>query len=136
MKQFLVYLFWPNPGNTHYDNPKVVALLVLCGVLLLAAFALSLWRRRTRSGMLRRLSRSWGVACFWFGVTGLVLTVARVENIQYLAMRFLWVLWLVLAVLFLVVQVRFFRMRYYEVVPQRRKEDERERYLPGKGRKG
>lgn len=132
MNQFLVYLFWPNPGNASYESPKAIALLVACALLIAAAVAIKLWRQRTQNGVLRKLSKSWGVSCFWFGLTGLILVIARVEMIQFLAMRILWVVWGVLAALVLVLQVRVYRLRYYQVLPTPRASDPREKYLPGK----
>ena len=132
MYNFLVYLFWPNPANATYTSPKALALLAFCSLLILFSIVFHIWRKRTQSGVLRKLSRSWSVASFWFGVTGLIMIVSRVEQIQYLSMRFLWVLWVALAALTFFVQVRFFRARYYEVVPQASVQDPRDPYLPRK----
>ena len=130
MHSFLVYLFWPNPANATYSSPKSLILLVVCGGLLLVSIAIRMWRRRIQSGRLRKLSKSWGTASFWFGVTGLIMVVARAEQIQYLSMRFLWVVWVVLALLYLFLHVRLYRARYYEVLPTMQSEDPREKYLP------
>ncbi|MBI5156010.1 hypothetical protein HZA45_01910 [Candidatus Peregrinibacteria bacterium] len=132
MQDFLIYLFWPNPANAYYDSPKAMALLIVCGVLILASFGISFWRRRTHDGILRKLSRSWSVAAFWFGLTGLVLVIARAEQIQFVSMRFLWVLWLLAAALYLAFQIRLFRARYYQVLPTVTKEDPMGKYLPKK----
>lgn len=130
MQQFLVYLFWPNPGNATYGSPKAMLLLIICILLVVASFGVRLRRRSIRSGVLRKLTRSWASAAFWFGVTGLVMVVARAEQIQYLSMRFLWVLWALLLLLYLCLQVRLWRARYYEVVPSVITEDPRGKYLP------
>lgn len=134
MKDVLVYLFWPNPGNATYENPKALALLVVCGLLVAASIAVRVWRRRIAGALLRKFSRSWARASLWFGVSGLVLTVARVEQIQYLSMRFLWVLWLLAGLLTVVLQVRLFRARYYRILPTAHIEDPRDRYLPKRKR--
>lgn len=134
MKQFLVYLFWPNPANATYGNPKAMLLLVVCGLFMVASVGIRLWRRRLPSGVLRRLSRSWATASLWFGITGLIMVVARAEQIQYLSMRFLWVLWLAFFLLYLVIQVRLYRARYYMVMPTVQSSDPRERYLPKRKR--
>ncbi len=135
MNSFLVYLFWPNPGNAGYDSPKVIALMVICILLVVAAFGISMWRRKLQNQLRRKLSRSWATASAWFGFTGLVLIIARVEQIQFLAMRFLWALWLLAAVLYIVFQVRSYRLKYYEVVPATAPSDPRSKYLPKRKRK-
>ena len=66
--------------------------------------------------MTKRLSNSWSTALLSFGVTGIVLTVARVEGIQFVAMRFLWALWAAALALYLVYQIRNFRHRHYTVL--------------------
>ncbi len=135
MSSFLVYIFWPNPGNASYDSPKVIALMILCILLVAAAFGLSMWRRKLHNQLQRKLSRSWASASAWFGFIGLVLIIARVEQIQFLAMRFMWALWLLAAVLYVVFQVRNYRMKYYEVVPASSPSDPRSKYLPKRKRK-
>ena len=130
----LSYLFWPNPGTSSYGNTKVMMILVFCVLLILAAVAVKMWRGKQPDQMLRRLSRSWSSALLWFGVVGLVLTVARVEGIQYIAMRFWWVIWALAAAFFLYIQVRTFRMRYYQVLPTHVAHDPRDKYLPRKKR--
>lgn len=132
MMQFFSYIFWPNPGNATYTSPKAIALLAFCFLLVAASFALSFWRKRMTNPQMRKLSRSWSTAGFWFGVTGLMLVIARVEQIQYVAMRFLWVVWLVLAALYLFLQIKRFRAQYYEVLPATSSIDPRARYLPKK----
>ena len=132
MYQLLVYLFWPNPANAYYNSPKAIALIVVCGLLVLGSFALSFWRKRMRNSVTRKLTRSWPSAAFWFGLTGLVMVICRAEEIQFLSMRFLWVLWLALAVLFVILQIRLWNARHYEVLPTVTKEDPMGKYLPGK----
>ncbi len=128
--QLLSYLFWPNPGNASYSSPKAMALLIFCIVLIVAAGVLSVWRRKISNQVTKKLSRSWPSAAFWLGFTGLILTVSRVEQIQFLSMRILWVVWLVCAVFFIVIQVRLYRARYYEVLPKEVSLDPRAKYLP------
>lgn len=134
MNAWLSYIFWPNPGNAHYDNPKVMALLVMCLLLVVASFALSRWRNGLANPSLKKVSKSWSGASFWFGVLGILLTVARVEQIQFLAMRFLWFIWFACAVLFVVAQVYVVRTRTYEVLPSHTPTDDRAKYLPKRKR--
>ena len=129
---FLIYLFWPNPGNATYESPKALALLVFCAVLVVGSLAIRFWRKSLKNSVTRKLSRSWPAASFWFGLTGLILVVCRVEGISYLSMRFLWVLWGLSLLLFLYFQVKLFRARHYEVVPREERMDPREKYLPKK----
>ncbi len=135
MNTFFTYLFWPNPGSVGYASPKALALLIFCIVLIVAAPVLSAWRGRQSNPRMKRLSRSWPAASFWFGLTGLLLVVARVESIQFLAMRFLWVLWAAVAVLFVFLQVRLFRARFYQELPINRSDDPRAAYLPKRKRR-
>lgn len=132
----LSYLFWPNPPAPSYSNPKVIVLLVVCALLLAGSSYLKRWRSRHPNAVTRKLSRSWSTASLWFGLSGVFMTVCRVEGISYLSMRFLWVIWFAVAVLFIALQWKLFRMRHYEVVPQSHKEkDPMEKYLPKKKRK-
>jgi len=80
--------------------------------------------------MLRKLTRSWARALLWFGVSGIVLVVGRVEYIQFVAMRFWWLVWFLAFLLYGVFQYRTLRQRYYRVIPQERTQDPREKYLP------
>lgn len=135
MKDMLVYLFWPNPGNTGYDNPKVMALIVLSFALIIGSFFLSRWRQKLTNQSLKKVSRSWSTASVWFGLIGLLLTISRVEQIQFLAMRFLWALWIVAAVVYVLLQIRIVHMRTYEVLPTVKSEDPRSKYLPKRKRR-
>lgn len=131
MNDFLTFIFWPNPGNAHYTSPKALILLVACIALVLSSFILPYWRNRLDNPQFKKLSRSWAAASGWFGWTGLVLVIARVEEIQYVAMRFLWVLWGAALLAYLFVQYKGYRAKYYEVLPSAAPtSDARSRYLP------
>lgn len=130
MNEILTYIFWPNPGNADYTSPKALALVLLCVALVVASFVLPRWRNRLQNPQMKKVSRSWAMASGWFGWTGLVLVIARVEEIQYLAMRFLWVLWAAALVAYLFVQYKLYRNRYYEVIPNQPVQDARNQYLP------
>ncbi len=126
----LSYLFWPNPQATTYDNPKVMALLIACGLMIVMSFAIAYWRRQKGNPVTRRLARSWPSAFVWFGGSGLVLAVARVEQISYISMRVWWIAWAFVLLLFVYAQFRRWRMMHYEVLPSSRINDPREKYLP------
>jgi len=130
LQSLFIYLFWPNPGNAHYDSRSMLTLLIVCALLVLFSFLFRFVRLRMGNPVLKKLSRSWASAAFWFGATGLMLVVSRVEGVGFLAMRFLWLLWGILFAFYLGVQIRFFRLRYYEKIPTRVSEDPRDRYLP------
>ncbi|MFH0770685.1 MAG: hypothetical protein V1926_04905 [Candidatus Peregrinibacteria bacterium] len=130
MKAFLSYLFWPNPGHTVYQNPKVLLLLCAGALLIVLSFIFRVWRNHSSDVVACKLSRSWSVSCFWFGIVALILTVSRVEQIQFLAMRFLWVLWGLSLLLYAVIQFISFRRRYYHELPKVVYENELEKYLP------
>lgn len=135
MNDFITFLFALNPGRAEYGSPSMLGLLSLCAGLIVLSFAIKFWRGRVTNSITRKLSRTWGSISFWFGVAGIVLVVCRVENIQLLAMRFLWVLWAALFLFFLVIQIKIFRSRHYEVLPRATApEDPRAKYLPGRKR--
>ncbi|MBT4119367.1 MAG: hypothetical protein HOG89_00060 [Candidatus Peribacter sp.] len=129
----LSYLFWPNPPVPSYDSPKVVIVLLVCVLLMFGSFAIKRWRNSQSNAVTRKLSRSWQSASFWFGIVGLFMAVCRVEGISYLSMRFWWVVWGAIVVIYIGFQIKMFRSRHYEIVPQEAKEqDPREKYLPKK----
>jgi hypothetical protein len=130
MSDFLIYLFWPNPGNARYDTPTVMLLIGICVAMIVAAIILSMWRKKLQNPQMRKISRSWPASSVWFGFIGLLLAVSRVEQIQFLAMRALWGVWLTALVLYVVVQIRGYRSRYYEVLPTKTTHDPRSKYLP------
>ncbi|PIR48737.1 hypothetical protein COU80_03505 [Candidatus Peregrinibacteria bacterium CG10_big_fil_rev_8_21_14_0_10_55_24] len=105
---------------------------MVCGFFVLFSIAVRFWRRRSSNPSFKRLSRSWASAAFWFGLVGFVFIVARVEQISFLAMRFLWVLWGISFAVYLWFQVRLFRLRYYATLPSQVTEDPRTKYLPSK----
>ena len=127
----LVYLFYPNPANAYYSSPKAALLLVICGLMVLVSFVVR-YLRRNWDPKLRQLSRSWGSVLFWFGLVGLVLVVSRVEQIQYVSMRFWWLVWLLAMVAYVFLQFRLYKAKYYEVLPTAAISDPRDKYLPKK----
>jgi len=128
----ITYIFWPNPGNATYQSPKVVALLVICLLFVLASVIVRIWRRRLTNPVTRKLSKSWPTATLWFGVVGLFLVVSRVEQISFVSMRFLWLIWAGLLVFYLFMQYKLFRAKHYEELPKVKVDDPREQYLPKK----
>lgn len=135
MNAWISYIFWPNPGNAGYDNPKVIALIVVSFLLIVGSFVISRWRMRLSNQSVKKVSRSWSTASVWFGLTALLFTVSRVEQIQFLSMRLLWFIWALVLVWYVVLQVRAVRMRTYEVLPSMKKEDPRTKYLPKRKRR-
>lgn len=130
--QVFSYIFWPRPPATGYDNPKIQAVLVVCALLVVASFALRYWRRKLRNPQTKKLSKSWSSAAFSFGVVGVILAVARAEDISYISMRFWWVLWVAFLALYLFMQFRLFRAKHYEMLPKQEFSDPRDKYLPKK----
>lgn|SRR3989338_1843725 len=128
----LSYWFYPNPGNADYANPKVLLLFAACLLLFLGSFIVSSWRKNHGNSVTRKLARSWSSAMRWFAIIGIILVVSRVEDIQFVAIRFLWVLWALAAFLFVLLQMWLWKKRHYTVVPIVRTEDPREKYLPRK----
>jgi uncharacterized membrane protein YdcZ (DUF606 family) len=135
MNDFLLYVFYPNPGQMTYGSPTAIALFALTGGLIVLSFLLRFWRARLHSASTKKLTRAWPSLSFWFGLVGLVLVISRIEKIQFVAMRFMWVLWALALLLAAFVQFKLFRMRHYEVLPRAvTPDDPRARYLPGKKR--
>ena len=131
MMSILSYLFLPNPARADYGDPWVIGAFAALAALVAVSFLIRYWRAKIATGAVtKKLSRSWSSAAFWFGVVGLVLLVSRVEKIQFVAMRFLWVFWGLAAVLYVFLQWRIFASRHYEVLPTVRREDPRAKYLP------
>lgn len=131
-EKFLRYVFAPNPGHAAYGDSGMLFLIGIALALLVLALMIRSWRSGIQNPITKRLSRSWSAASFWFGVAALVLVVCRVEQIQFLAMRLLWVLWWVGVLFYVFFQVRQFRARHYKVLPAEHFSDPREKYLPGK----
>ncbi len=130
----LTHWFWPNPGLWQYSNPKVLALIFLALLLMIGSFVLRAWRVRVTNSMTRKLSASWASASFWFGLLALFLIICRTEQIQFLAMRILWVVWFLCLVLYIGVQFFVFKKRHYTIVARDIIADEREKYLPRRAR--
>jgi hypothetical protein len=65
--------------------------------------------------MTKVLSRSWSTASLWYGIVGLILVVSRVEQIQFVSMRVLWVAWAFFLMLYVLFQFWQFQRRHYSV---------------------
>ncbi len=128
--QFLSYWFWPNPAGWHYLDTRVTSLIIVSLVLVALSFVIGQLRVRSKNPVTRTLTKGWPLASFWFGFVALVLTISRVETIQFLSMRVLWFLWFLCLALYVLVQCIQFSRRHYTVVKQAHIVDEREKYLP------
>lgn len=128
----LSYLFWPNLGTGSYGSPTMIILLAVSAGFVVASFIVRWWRAKKASPTARRLSGSWPSAALWFGLVGVILVVSRVEGIQFLSMRFLWILWAAALALYGYFQMRRFRLQHYEVLPRMQEDDPRAKYLPRK----
>jgi hypothetical protein len=132
MKQLLSQWFWPNPGGWHYADLKVQLVLAGCVALMILSYVIKRWRSRVKNPSTRALSASWSVATFSFGLVALVLAVSRVETIQFVSMRALWVVWFVCLAWYVIFQFMAFRNRHYVVMDKTRTVDGRDKYLPRK----
>ncbi len=130
----LSYLFWPNPGNAYYTDPKMVLLLGAGLVLVVASLCLRAWRAGMADHRLKKVSASWQTAGMWFGLVLLFLVVCRVEHIQFLAMRVLVYVWAVSLLAYVLWQLRRFKKVYFQILPRDHAEDARDKYLPKKRR--
>ncbi len=126
----LSYWFYPNPGNADYTSPKVMVLLLVLAALFLFSFMLSRWRKRHPNSVTKKLTRTWPGMMRALAIIGLVLVVCRVEEIQFFAMRALWLLWLMAFVAYALFQLWMWRKRHYTIVRTERVEDPRDKYLP------
>ena len=129
----LSYWFYPNPGSADYLSPKVLILFSVLAVFFLASFALSHWRKHQNS-ITRKLTKSWPGALRIFAIVGVVLVVCRVEDIQFFAMRILWVFWLLALTAFVLLQAWLWKKMHYTIVQRITVDDPRAKYLPGKGK--
>lgn len=111
-------------------DPHPLIALTVCGLLLLLSLVLRVVRARSSSGSFCRLAKSWARAALWFGVGGTFLVIARAEEIQYIAMRFWWIVWGGSAVGYAFLQWRRAQCILYEVIPSAPVRDLREKYLP------
>ncbi len=132
MRTFLVYWFWPNPGGWQYADPKVAIALAGCGALILLSFIIKYWRGQLQSSITRSLTSSWSTVLFWFGLLGVIFIICRVEMIQFMAMRLLWLLWALSLGLYALYQLLRFRRRHYVLLDRVKVLDERDKYLPRK----
>ena len=132
MKDTLINWFWPHPVAWYYQDPKVKALIAVGVALIVLSFIIRLWRARTKNPQVKTLTKSWAAMLLWFGIVALFLVVCRAEEIQFLAMRALWVVWLLLLMLYSSFQLLAFRRKYYAVLGRATVHDEREKYLPGR----
>lgn len=134
MSSLLFWIFDPHPLPASYTSPNVMGLAVVLAALLVAALGLRIWRSRQQNQVLRKLSRSWAPACFWFAIVGIVLLISRTEDVLFLSMRLFWIVWAAALLGYIAVQVRVFRARHYSVLPSERIVDPRSKYLPKRKR--
>ncbi len=132
MNALLSHWFWPNPGGWSYGDVKVQAVLAACVALIALSFVISYWRKSVKNPVTRKLSSSWSAAAMTFGVLALVMAVSRVETIQFVSMRALWLVWALCLVLYVIFQLMAFRNRHYVVLEKQRTVDTRDKYLPRK----
>ncbi len=126
----LSYLFSLTPGPVATTNPVMLLLLILSVVLIVASGILKWWRARA-SAIAKKLSKTWSLVSLIFGLAGFVFAVCRLQGIEVLSMRFLWILWVALLGGYCYLQYRIFKARYYQVLPkEQRPVDLREKYLP------
>lgn len=131
----LGYLFDPFPSAAAYSDVQLLPFVILSVGLLIASFFLSRWSRGNPNPITKKLSKSWPTVSFVFGFVGLILCVSRAESIQYISMRFLWVVWGLLGILYIVFQYRVFQSRHYEILPGTSVRDPRADYLPKRKKK-
>lgn len=132
MSALLSYWFYPRPPATSYENSTVLVLLGFCILLFLGSFGVALFRKRASNPVTKKLMRSWPSLMRWAGASGLILVVARVEDIQFLSMRALWILWILIFASFALLQAWKFRLKHYTILPKEYVEDPRDKYLPKK----
>lgn len=130
MERIFYYLFHLNPGTADYASSKAMVLLIICLFLVITGLVIRFIRSRSEDKMFKKLSAGWPAAGYWFGGTGLFLIICRVEQIAFFAMRFWWLIWLVILAVYIFFQWKLFKMRYYQKIKVEKKTDPRELYLP------
>ena len=130
MTAFLSYWFYPRPPSVSYENPKVLLLALFCILLFFGSFVVSVVRKNRENAVTKKLMKSWAPFMRWFGGIGMVLLIARAEDIQFLSIRAFWALWVFLVLGFTFLQIWRFRVKHYTIVPKTYVEDPREKYLP------
>ena len=129
----LKYYFAPVP-SADFQFTKLT--LVIAFVLIIAGFALSVYRNKySKDKILKKILRPYPTKLITYGVIVLILLLIRETGIPYLSMRF-W--WLVILVFFLYSLINFllrFRSRYNSRLTQYEKRVSRNKYLPKKKRK-
>lgn len=131
----LRYLFYANPRQADYYSPWVVALLCLGLGLILLSIGIRFWRNSTGDTIAKRLSMHWARSSFWFGFISLLLTISRVEGIQFFSMRIFWALWILALCAYVFFQVKRFLRQHYHILPSIQIKTEKEKYLPSKKRR-
>lgn len=126
------YLFYPNLGTGSYTSTNVSIILGISALFVIASIVSRVWRKKQQNSVMRKLTKSWPSSFLWFGIVGAVLAVSRVEGIQFVSMRVWTLVWAACFLLFALFQTMKFRRRYYEVIPQVKTEDPKDRYLPKK----
>ena len=126
----LTYWFYPNPGNVHYDSPKVLVIFAVCLLLFVGSFFVAMWRKKQTNSVTRKLSRNWAGRMRIFAYVGIFLVICRVEGIQFFATRILWLVWGLALLGYIAFHVWYWKKKHYTVVTQEKVEDPREKYLP------
>jgi hypothetical protein len=115
---FLRHFLSLNPTSVaHYSSPEILVMFALAAACFVAWFLLRRWHKKQQS-LTRKLSASWSIVSFWFGVVALLLIISRVERVQVMAAPFLWLFWAVGLLAYVFVQWRLFRAKHYEVLPR------------------
>ena len=127
--KYLTYLFWPNPGVASYAHPALLLLLIFCISLIAAGMTLR-WLRVRMDTVTRKLTRSWPIFCIVFGATWCAFVISRVEGVQYLSMRFLWVIWIAALAFIIFLQWKLYRTQHYRIERVSRENSARDKYLP------
>ncbi|PIP65210.1 hypothetical protein COU77_02025 [Candidatus Peregrinibacteria bacterium CG10_big_fil_rev_8_21_14_0_10_49_16] len=112
----------------------MITLLSISTGLIVLAVVVRFLRPRL-DAVARKLTRALPSVCTAFGLVGCVLVVSRVEGVQYLSMRFLWVIWFLLLGLFVVFQWKIYRQGHYRIERTSVEVSLRDKYLPARKHK-
>lgn len=120
-----------SPAPLGYSSVMSWGLCVAGAVLLLLS---SVVRRMKFPSSVRGATRTWPALLLAYGVTGILLGVSAAEGVTFFAMPALAALWALLLIVTTVLHALFWKKRSYVIVPQERRPDPRDAYLPGKRR--
>jgi hypothetical protein len=124
------YLFNANPS---YDMKFLIPLLSVFGFLILLGLILLVLAKKNKKKkykvILIATIYNW---CLWVGFMGLLLLFFRYEGIAFVSMRFILLLWLIIAVLWGIYILIFYKKGYKKILKDHKEQIEKDKYFAKK----